>query len=259
MMPAIGLPEGWTPGADELSGRVILITGATGGLGSAVAQAVSAAGATPVLLGRRRRALEKLYDALVEAGGAEPAIAPLDLETATPDAFDETVAALQRELGRLDGLVHAAALFEGLTPMAVHKPDEWLRVLQVNVSAPFALTQACLPALQEAADSAVVFVTDDPERMGRAHWGAYGTSKAAVERMASILHEETDRSALRVHLLLPGPMRTALRRMAWFGEDTMAQPTPEATARAVVYLLSRQGAAARGRTLDLRDRQAPSR
>ncbi|KGI78662.1 SDR family NAD(P)-dependent oxidoreductase [Oleiagrimonas soli] len=256
MMPMRRLSAHPPLGERPLEGRVIVVTGATGGLGSAVAHAVSAAGATPVLIGKRKRELEKLYDALVEAGGAQPAIAPMNLETATPNDFDEIVAALQRELGRLDGLVHCAVMFEGLTPMAMHKPDEWLKVLQVNVSAPFALTQSCMPLMQAAEDSAVIFVTDDPQRMGRAHWGAYGVSKAAVERMASILHDETDDSTLRVHVLLPGPMRTSLRRMAWFGEDTMKHPTPEATAQAVVHLLSAQGAAARGAIIDLRPQDA---
>lgn len=252
MMPSAQLPAGWQPVPHSLAGRVIAITGATGGLGSAVSRSVTAAGATAVLIGKRRRALEKLYDELIESGGAQPVIVPLNLETATPNDYDAMLEALRGELGRLDGLVHAAVMFEGLTPIAVHPPEEWLRVLQVNVSAPFALTQSSLPLLTEAPDSAVVFVTDDPERTARAHWGAYGTSKAAIERMASILDEETDDSSLRVHLLLPGPMRTSLRRMAWFGEDTMKQPTPDATAQAVVYLLGAQGEAARGRTLDLR-------
>jgi len=259
MMPATGLPADWRPAGDTLEGRVIAITGATGGLGSAVAKAVTAAGATAVLIGKRKRALEKLYDELAEAGGREPVIVPLNLETATPDEYDAMLEALRSELGRLDGLVHAAALFEGLTPIAVHSPQEWLRVLQVNVSAPFALTQASLPLLTEAPDSAVVFVTDDPERTARAHWGAYGAGKAAIERLASILHEETEDSSLRTHLLLPGPMRTPLRRMAWFGEDTMKQPSPDATAQAVVYLLSARGAAARGRTLDLRPTESSRR
>lgn len=252
MTTQASLPDGWQPSGDTLAGRVILVTGATGGLGAAVARSATAAGATAVLVGKRTRQLEKLYDELVATGGPQPAIVPLNLETATPHDYAELAGTLQRELGRIDGIVHAAAFFEGLTPLALHKPDEWLRVLQVNLSAPFALTQAFLPALQGAGDSAVVFVTDDPERLGRAHWGAYGVSKAGLERMASILHEETEGTPLRVHTVLPGPMRTGLRRMAWFGEDTMAQPTPEATALAIVYLLSAQGVAARGATLDLR-------
>ena len=130
--------------------------------------------------------------------------------------------------------------------------DQFLRAMHVNVSAPFALTQACLPLLAKAPDSAVVFVLDDPELLARAHWGAYGASKAALERMAGILHQENDRGSVRVQCLLPGPMRTALRREAYFGEDTLRHPPPDTAAEAVVYLLSSLGAAARGAVLDLR-------
>jgi NAD(P)-dependent dehydrogenase (short-subunit alcohol dehydrogenase family) len=179
-------------------------------------------------------------------------IHPLDLEAATPRDYEALADGLQRDLGRLDGIVHAAASFAGLTPLSMHKPDGWLRALHVNVSAPFALTQACLPLLAAAPDSAVVFVLDDPARVSRAHWGAYGVSKAALERFAEILHEEHDEGVLRVHALLPAPMRTALRRMAYFGEDTMQLPVPDATAAAAVWLLGAQGAAARGAVLDLR-------
>ena len=250
------LPAAWAPAVGSLAERVVLVTGASGGLGSAVARASAAAGATVVLAGKRVRALEKIYDELVAAGAAQPAIVPLNLESATPDTFAEVAATIQSELGRLDGLVHAAAHFDALTPLAQHKPDEWLRTLQVNLSAPFALTQACMPLLLAAPDSAVVFVTDDPERMQRAHWGAYGVAKAGLERMAAIAHEENEDNALRVHCVLPAPMRTALRRMAWFGEDTMQRPTPEATAQAVVYLLSAAAAPLRGTLLDLRSERA---
>jgi NAD(P)-dependent dehydrogenase (short-subunit alcohol dehydrogenase family) len=103
----------------------------------------------------------------------------------------------------------------------MHKPDDWLRALHVNVSAPFALTQACMPLLTQASDSAVVFVLDDPELLQRAHWGAYGVSKAALERFVAILHEETTPGPMRTHALLPAPMRTALAAQAYFGEDIM--------------------------------------
>lgn len=251
-LPTTRLPAGWAPKSDTLADRVVLVTGATGGLGSAVARASAQAGATVVLAGKSVRALEKVYDELVAAGAAQPAIVPLNLESATPDVFAGVIATIQSELGRLDGLVHAAAHFDALTPLSQHKPDEWLRTLQVNLSAPFALTQACMPLLLAAPDSAVVFVTDDPERTQRAHWGAYGVAKAGLERMAAIAHDENDDNALRVHTLLPAPMRTALRRMAWFGEDTMQKPTPDATAQAVVFLLSPAAASLRGTLLDLR-------
>ncbi|HEV7776124.1 MAG TPA: SDR family NAD(P)-dependent oxidoreductase [Luteibacter sp.] len=249
------LPGDWAAATDSLAGRVILVTGATGGLGGEVARAAVRAGATVVLTGRKLRPLEKLYDELVAQGGAQPVIHPLDLESATPNDYAALADGIEAELGRLDGIVHAAAHFDGLTPIAMHKPDDWLRGLQVNVSAPFALTQACMPLLTAAADSAVVFVLDDPELLSRAHWGAYGTAKAALERMATILHRETAGTPLRVHALLPAPMRTALRRTAYYGEDTMQRPLPAATAEAAIYLLSASGASARGSVLDLRTDQ----
>ncbi len=109
-----------------------------------------------------------------------------------------------------------------------------------------------MPLLTTASDSAAVFVLDNPELLQRAHWGAYGVSKAALERFVAILHEEHDTGALRVHALLPAPMRTTLRRTAYFGENTLLHPLPDATADAVVYLLSAEAAAARGGVLDLR-------
>jgi NAD(P)-dependent dehydrogenase (short-subunit alcohol dehydrogenase family) len=251
-LPLQRLPASWTLSSDALNGRVVLVTGAYGGLGSAVARAAGRAGATVVITGKRKRQLEQLYDAMVKEGLPEPVIHPLDMESATPRDYDALAEGLQRDLGRLDGIVHAAASFTGLTPIAMYKPDAWLRALHVNVSAPFALTQACLPLLTAAPDSAAVFVLDSPELVQRAHWGAYGVSKAALERFVAILHEEHDGGAFRVHALLPAPMRTTLRRTAYFGEDTMQHPLPDATAEAVVYLLSDQAAAARGAVLDLR-------
>lgn len=251
-LPSVRLPGDWKPTELSLAGRVVLVTGAYGGLGSAAARAITQAGATVVITGKRKRQLEQLYDAMVAEGLAEPLIHPLDMEVATPRDYSALADALERDLGRLDGIVHCAASFTGLTPIAMHKPDDWLRAMHVNVSAPFALTQACLPLLTRASDSAVVFLLDNPDLLRRAHWGAYGTSKAALERFVSILHEETDETSLRVHALLPAPMRTSLRRQAYFGEDTSKQPLPEATANAAVYLLSGDAMAARGAVLDLR-------
>ncbi|HEX7816069.1 SDR family NAD(P)-dependent oxidoreductase [Dyella sp.] len=245
-------PVDWQPAHDSLIDRVIVVTGAYGGLGAAVARAVSRAGATVVITGRRKRQLEQLYDAMLAEGLPEPVIHPLDMEVATPNDYAAMADGLQRDFGRLDGVVHAAASFTGLTPLAMHKPDDWLRALHVNVSAAFALTQACMPLLQSASDSAAVFVLDDPSLLSKAHWGGYGVSKAALERLVAILHEETDRSSLRTHAILPAPMRTAIRKQAYFGEDTTIHPLPDDTAQAIVYLLSQAGAPARGRLLDLR-------
>jgi len=246
------LPAGWSASPRALDDRVVLLTGATGGLGRASALAATRAGASVILLGRKVRALEKVYDEVAALGFAQPAIYPLDLAGATPNDYAEMAATIEREFKRLDGIVHAAAHFTGLQPAANIAPDEWLRALHVNLSAPFLLTQACLPLLRDAPDASVVFVLDDTQRMGRAHWGGYGVAKHGLAGFASILHDELENTSIRVHALLPAPMRTALRRAAYYGENTLQLPLPEQAANAVVYLLGSDGAAARGKVLDLR-------
>ncbi|HSS07065.1 MAG TPA: SDR family NAD(P)-dependent oxidoreductase, partial [Rhodanobacteraceae bacterium] len=217
--------------ADGLRNRVVLVTGATGGLGRATSLAAAAAGATVVLLGRKVRALEALYDEIERQGGRQPAVYPMDLAGATPRDYADLAASIERECGRLDGIVHAAAHFDGLQPFDQQKPEEWTRTQQVNVTAPFQLTQACMTLLRQADDAAIVFVLDDPMRMGKAFWGGYGVAKHAVAGLASIVHEETERSRVRTHALLPGPMRTVLRRAAYYGEDTLMHPEPDHAAR----------------------------
>jgi NAD(P)-dependent dehydrogenase (short-subunit alcohol dehydrogenase family) len=248
----VRLPSGWTPANASLKGRVVLVTGAAGGLGRATALAIAHAGATPVLLGRKLRALEKLHDEIAALGAAQPAIHPLDMEGASPRDYEEMAEAIEREFGRLDGIVNAAAHFSGLQPTAAIDPLDWLRTLHVNLSAPFLLLQACRPLLDKAVDASVVFVLDDLERVGRAHWGAYGVAKHALAGLVSILHQETESGGLRVHALLPPPLRTALRRTAYFGENSLQLPLPETVADAVVCLLGVDGATARGKLLDMR-------
>ena len=246
------LPAGWSAAPDTLTGRVVLIAGAAGGLGKAAALAVARAGGTPILLGRKTRPLEKLHDEAA-ALGVEPAIYPLDLEGASPRDYEDMAAAIERDLGRLDGIVNCAAHFSGLQPAALIEPLDWLRTLHVNLSAPFLLLQACLPLLQKANDASVVFVLDDLDRVGRANWGAYGVAKHALAGMVSILHQEWESGPLRVHALLPPPLRTALRRTAYFGENSMQLPAPDSMADALIYLLGADGVEARGKVLDMRE------
>jgi NAD(P)-dependent dehydrogenase (short-subunit alcohol dehydrogenase family) len=238
--------------ADSLRDRVVLVTGATGGLGRACALAAAAAGATVVLLGRKVRALESLHDAVEASGAPQPAIYPMDLAGATAKDHDDAAAAIRHQLGRLDGLVHAAAHFDTLQPFEQQAPEEWARNLQVNLTAPFLLTRACLPLLREAPDAAIVFVLDDPARVGNAFWGGYGVAKFALQGLASIVHEETEGTHVRTHAVLPGPMRTALRRAAYFGEDTLAHPEPAPAAASIAALLAGDPGGLRGTILDLR-------
>ena len=220
----------FVPADDALAGRVVLVTGAHGGLGAAAALAAARCGATLVLLGRRVPKLNQVYDAVEAAGGKQPALYPLDLEGASPADYADLAARILDECGRLDGILHAAAGFKGLTPLALTEPEDWLGALHVNLSAPLLLTQACLPLLEQATDAAVVFVLDDPERVGHAYWGGYGVAKFGLLGLVPMLAEELAGGPVRVSGLLPGPMRTSLRGRAWFGEDPGSVPPPASRA-----------------------------
>jgi NAD(P)-dependent dehydrogenase (short-subunit alcohol dehydrogenase family) len=239
------------PAADALAGRVILLVGAHGALGEAAAKACAAAGATIVLLGRRLPKLTRLYDALVAGGAAMPAIYPLDLEGASPADYEQLADSIARECGRLDGILHAAADFKGLMSLAGSAPEDLVRAIHVNLTAPLLLTRACLPLLAERDDAAVVFLLEDLERVGRAHWGGYGLAKHALAGAVRQLGDELANSTVRVHGLQPGPMRTPLRARAYFGEDPARWPMPDACAAACVRLLSGAAAAGRGQVMTL--------
>lgn len=252
MLPLV--PTGaQSPAPGSLAGHVVIVTGASGGLGRASALACARAGAAVVLLGRKVRALEALYDEVVALpDAAQPAIYPMNLEGATPRDHDELAATVGRELGRLDGVIHAAAHFDGLQPLDQQRPEEWMRAQHINVTAPFLLMRACMALLRDAPSASSVFVLDDMQRMGKSFWGSYGVAKHALAGMMSILHEESEHTSLRIHGLLPAPMRTVLRRAAYYGEDTMALPLPDAAADTAAWLLSTDAAPLRGKVLDLR-------
>ncbi len=238
-------------GAQSLAGRVILVAGAAGGLGSAAAVACAQAGATVVLLGRKVAPLNRVYDA-VKAVGPEPLLYPLDLVGASPDAFDELAQRLEAELGRLDGVLHCAAEFKGLTPLQHTDPADFARAIHVDLTARWWLTQACLPLLAKSDAGAVVFAIDDPARGGSpAFWGGYGLAQAAQATLVPMLQAELGEHGPRVSGLRPGPMRTALRGKAFQANtDLLAKPASEYAA-ACVELLSAAGAAQRGRIVEL--------
>jgi NAD(P)-dependent dehydrogenase (short-subunit alcohol dehydrogenase family) len=240
------------PAPDALRGRVVLVTGAAGGLGTAVAQACGVAGATVVLLGRKVKALEGVYDALRSAGAPEPALYPLDLEGATAEDYAQLAQSIERECGRLDAIVHAAARFDGLSTLEHTEPLDWLRGLHVNLAAPALLTRACLPLLRAREAACVIFMLDEAQRSARANWGAYGVAKAGLAGLIRQLGDELDNSNVGIHGLLPGPMRTQLRARAYFAENPASVPTPEHAAAACMYLLTQAPRELGGQVLDAR-------
>jgi NAD(P)-dependent dehydrogenase (short-subunit alcohol dehydrogenase family) len=232
-------------GTERLDGRVVLVAGATGGLGREAALACARAGATVVLLGRKVPRLNRVHDAIA-AGGGQALLYPLDLEGASPDDYAEMAQRIGDGCGRLDGVLHCAALFPGLTPLQHTDPAAFARAVHVNLTARWWLTQACLPLLSRAEDAAVVIAIDDPARTSRAYWGAYGLVQPALEAMVAMLHAETATGRVRVSGLRPGPMRTPLRARAYAEDTPGTTRDPADYAGACVTLLSPAGAGYRG-------------
>lgn len=247
-MSLVGLP---TRAPRALDQRVVLVSGAHGGLGSAAAVACARAGATVVLLGRKLPKLNRVYDAVAQAG-AEPLLYPLDLEGASPDDYAELADRLRAELGHLDGVLHCAVEFKGLTPLEHTDPAAFARVMHVNLTAPWWLSQACLPLLRQSQDAALVFALDDLERVSQPYWGAYGIAQHGLAAMVGMLHAELASSSVRVSALQPGPMRTGLRSRAYADDNDLQAREAADYADACVTLLSSAGAAHRGQVWKVR-------
>lgn len=244
-------PRQLTPAPDELRGRVIAITGAGDGIGRAIALACSAHGAETILIGRTVAKLQAVYDRIVAAGSPEPTIAPLNLENASAREYDTLAAATMERYGRLDGLVHNAGLLGDLAPIEQYDVPLWCRVLHVNVTAAFALTQVMLPVLRASQDARVLFTTSNVGRRGRAYWGAYAVSKFAIEGLSQVLADELDGTThIRVNAINPGRTRTAMRRKAYPAEALESLPLPESIVAPYVVLLGPQSAAVTGGSFD---------
>lgn len=245
-MSASSGPSVAAPAAGALAGRVVLVSGAHGGLGSAASLACARAGATVVLLGRKLPKLNRLYDALA-AEGPEPLLYPLDLEGAAPDDHAELAARIEAELGRLDGLLHCAAEFRGLTPLAHTDPADFARALHIGLTARWWLTQACLPLLSKSPGGSVVFAIDDLALTGKAFWGGYGIAQHGLATLVGMLQAELGADGPRISGLQPGPMRTTLRGRAYVADQDQDARDPSVYAAACVELLSDAGAPYRGR------------
>ena len=235
------LPSPAAPLDASLRDRVVVITGASGGLGRVLALACARAGATVVLHGRIVRKLEAVYDEITSAGDPEPIILPLDLATAKAEDFANVANALQAQTGRLDAIVHTAVMLGSLGPIEHQAFDAWLATLRVDLLAPFGLTRALLPLLRAAPDASVVFTLDTRGQEPKAYWGGYAVAKAGLSALLTILADEWEsNAALRVNGIVPGPIRSPLRAQTHPGEDMARLPPPEALVPLYLYLLAQQ-------------------
>ena len=244
-------PRDYTYADDVLRDRIILITGASDGIGKALALHAAELGAQVILHGRNTAKLEAIYDAIEAIDGApRPSIAVMDLASANAESYNTLANSLGDEFGRLDGLVHNAGMLGERYAIEQYDAVLWQKVMHVNVTAPFALTQVCLPMLKESEDASVIFTSSGVGRVGKPFWGAYAVSKFATEGLSQVLASEFTTRSLRANCINPGPTRTDMRRAAYPAEDPELLKTPEEILAPYIYLLGPDSKGVTGQSFD---------
>ena len=236
---------------DVLKDRIILVTGASDGIGKALALHAAELGARVILHGRSVARLEQVHDVIAGMPGApKPSIAVMDLAGANAESYNSLAASIEAEFGRLDGLVHNAGILGDRFSIAQYDAVQWQKVMHVNVTAAFALTQVLLPLLDAAEDPSIIFTSSGVGRRGKAFWGAYAVSKFATEGLAQVLADEHRHGKLRVNCVNPGPTRTKMRLEAYPAEDRSALKAAEDILATYVYLLGPDSRGVTGQSLD---------
>ncbi len=242
--------EHYHPKPDLLDGRTILVTGAGDGLGKAAATSFAEHGATVILLGKTQSKLESLYDEIVGKGLPEPVIHPMNLHTAVEEEYKVLGDSILEQFGRLDGILHSAAVLGPRTPIQFYAAESWMKVMQVNVNAAFLLCKSLMPALQASADASIAFTSSSVGRKGRAYWGGYSVSKFAVEGLMQVLADELRQtSAIRVNSIDPGATRTNMRKEAYPAEDPNTLVTPQERMGLYLYLMGSDSKGITGQAL----------
>ncbi len=231
----VQIPETFSPHQGLLNDKIILVTGATGGFGKAISLACAGQGASVILLARNLRLTEALYDEIENAGYPKPAIYPMNLAGATEHDYQELAQNIDQEFGRLDGLIHCAAMLGTPTPFEHSDTETWYQVHQVNLHAAYLLTRSVISLLKRSKQASLVFITDDKKT---AYWDAYSVSKQGVVAMAQLLAAEFEGSSLHVNWVNPGKTRTALQLSAFPAADNNLLPVPADHAKLFLYLMS---------------------
>jgi len=245
-------PKTYEYADDVLKGRIILITGASDGIGRALAIHAATLGAQVILHGRNTKKLEAVYDEIEAIKGAAcPSIAVLDLASADGDAYAALAKSIEDEFGRLDGLVHNASILGQRLSLEQYDAAEWQQVLHVNLTAAFVLTQQLFPALRNSDDPSIIFTSSGVGRVGKPFWGAYSVSKFGTESMSQIIAGENAHTNLRSNCINPGPVRTKMRLEAYPAEDRDALAKPEDILGSYIYLLGPDSRGVTGESFDI--------
>jgi NAD(P)-dependent dehydrogenase (short-subunit alcohol dehydrogenase family) len=218
-----------------MAGRTALITGASRGIGRAAALALAGAGAHVILVARTTGGLEETDDAIQKIGGTATLV-PMNLRDF--DAIDRLGASIYERWGKLDAMLGNAGVLGTLTPLAQITPKGFAEVMEVNVTANWRLIRSMDPLLRQSDAGRVLFVSSGAAKKHTPYWGAYAVSKAALEMLALTYAAECRETNLKVNLLNPGPMRTAMRAKAMPGEDPATLKTPDDVAPQIAALLA---------------------
>ena len=241
--------DNYEPPNELLKNRVILVTGATAGIGREVSRALITHGATVILHGRNANALKTTYQEFRNLG-PETTIVQLDLEGAQDEECQNLAENLESKFDGIDGLLHNAGLLGARSPIEAYNPGVWRKVLQVNLNAPFILTRRLLPLLHQSEDASVLFTTSGVGSQGRAHWGAYCVSKFGIEGFTQTLADELKNSRIRVNCINPGATRTDMRAAAVPEENPEKLPLPQTLTAHYLYLLGPDGRGIHGERID---------
>ncbi len=211
---------------NKLKDKTIFLTGACGGLGSALALELCKQQCNVIISDKNPRSLNLMCDKIIEQGGKEPIVFPMDLLGATPNDFIKLAKNIEENIGKLDGLIHTAAEFSGLVEFVNYQPTNWLKEVQINLNSPVFLTQALIPMIKKTKGS-IIFTVENMQTVSKAYWGAYGTTKAAIEHFAKTLGQELESAHVNVVTITPPPMKTQLRSKAWPAESGVDLVQPE--------------------------------
>ncbi|MEW5494888.1 YciK family oxidoreductase [Enterobacter cloacae] len=247
----------YQPQINLLQNRIILVTGASDGIGREAALTYADYGASVILIGRNEEKLKGVAQEIDAAGGIPARWYTLDLLTCTPETCQELAHRISTHYPRLDGVLHNAGLLGEVRPMDEQDPEIWQQVMQVNINGTFFLTQALLPLLLKSDSGSLVFTSSSVGREGRANWGAYAVSKFATEGMMQVLAEEYQSRHLRVNCINPGGTRTKMRASAFPTEDPQKLKTPADIMPLYLWLMGDDSRRKTGMTFDAQPGRKP--
>ena len=247
----------YQPKSDLLNHRIILVTGASDGIGREAALTYARYGAEVILMGRNPEKLQQVEQAINQLNLCPAHTVVFDLAEATPERCQQVAEQLAQQFPRLDGVLHNAGLLGDICPMEEQKPEVWQQVMQVNVNGTFMLTQALLPLLLRSESGSLVFTSSSVGRQGRANWGAYAVSKFATEGMMQVLADEYQSRHLRVNCINPGGTRTGMRASAFPTEDPLKLKTPADIMPVYLWLMGDDSRRKTGMTFDAQPGRKP--